>query len=128
MAGEGLKHTRLVIAEDYEPTRYAVRRLLEDSYEVVAVVENGRALLKAVEDHRPNVVVLDIVMPVMNGIDAARRIKSAHPEVKIVFVSAHSERAYLEEAFKAGADSYVLKSSIGCELVNAVAAVLAGQA
>ena len=120
-------HTRLVIAEDYGPTRYVMRRLLEQRYEVVGVVENGRALLKAVEDHHPNVVVLDIVMPVMNGIDAARRIRSAHPEVKIVFVSAHSERAYVDEAFKAGADRYVLKSSIGCELVNAVASVLAAE-
>ena len=126
MATEGLTHTRVVIAEDYEPTQYLIRRLLEVRYHVVAVVSNGRALLDAVEDHHPHVVVVDIAMPVMNGIVAASRLKSTHPEVKIVFVSAHSEPAYRQEAFKAGADCFVLKNVMASELVNEVASLLPG--
>lgn len=123
MATEGLTHTRVVIAEDCEPTQRLLRGLLEERYDVVAVVSNGRALLDAVEDHHPHVVVVDIAMPVMNGIVAARRLKSTHPQMKIVFVSAHSEPAYRQEAFKAGADRFILKNAMANELVNAVASV-----
>ena len=115
-----MRRPRLIIAEDYEPTQVVLRQLLERHYDVVDTVSNGLALLKAVETNKPDGVVLDISMPVMNGIVAAKRLRTAHPEMKIIFVSAHSEQAYIDEAFKVGADRYILKNSIERELVKAL--------
>jgi DNA-binding NarL/FixJ family response regulator len=117
---------RLVIAEDFEPTQCILCQILEPHYEVVAVVADGRALLAAVEEHRPNVVLSDVAMPVLNGIAAAKRLKATYPAVKIIFVSAHSEKVYKDEAFKLGADGYLLKNSVERELLNAVQCVLSG--
>lgn len=121
-----MTRARLIIAEDYEPTQAILRQLLERHYDVVAAVSNGRALLEAVEAYKPHGVVLDISMPVMNGIAAAKRLRPAHPEMKIIFVSAHSEQAYIDEAFKAGANTYILKNSIERELVKALESLLPG--
>ncbi|HEX3875422.1 MAG TPA: response regulator transcription factor [Bryobacteraceae bacterium] len=117
---------RLVIAEDYEPTQYILRRLLEPHYDVVAVVGNGRALLEAVEGQHPNIVLLDISMPIMNGMVAAKRLTEAHPEVKILFISSHAERVYIEEACKVGASGYLLKNYVERELLNAIDYILSG--
>jgi DNA-binding NarL/FixJ family response regulator len=119
--------TRLVIAEDYEPVQYLLRRLLEPSYDVAAVVGDGRVLLEAVEKHCPDVVLLDISMPLMNGITAARHLRKTHPEMKILFISAHEEKVYRDEALNAGANGYLLKSLLERDLLPAVACVVDGR-
>ena len=117
---------RVVVAEDHEVSQYIIRRILETGYDIVAVVNDGESALEAVRNYHPDIVLLDIAMPKMNGIAAAKCLKKEHPEVKILFVSAHPEKVYVEEAFNSGADGYVFKASLQRELVNAVEKILAG--
>lgn len=118
--------TRVIIAEDYEPIRYVLLRLLERDYDVAAVVGDGLVLLKVVEEHRPDVVLLDISMPVMGGFTAARHLRNTYPEIKILFVSAHEEKIYRDEALKAGANGYLLKNLLEQDLLSAVECVVDG--
>lgn len=104
-----------------------MRRLLEPEFEVVATVEDGRALLVEVEKLRPEVVVLDISMPLLNGIEAARRLREADPNIKLVFLTMHSDVAHVREAFRAGAGAYVLKRSASTELLTGIREVLKGR-
>lgn len=117
---------RLAIAEDFEPTQYLLRRILEPHYDIVAIACDGRALLEAVEEHHPDIVLLDIAMPIMNGIAVARHLQETHPAVKVIIVSAHSEPVYIDEAFRSGAHGYVFKQLMHSELVGAIESVLAG--
>ena len=115
----------VVIAEDEVLIREALRQELDKHYNVVAAVGDGQAALDCVEKIKPDVALLDISMPVMNGLDAAKQISQAAPEVKIIFVTSHAEPAYVEEAFRRGASGYVLKGRIP-ELIEAITAVLDG--
>lgn len=117
---------RLLLADDHSLVIEGIRRILEDHCDVVGAVEDGRALVEAAETLRPEIVLLDISMPLLNGIDAARRLKQQHPEIKIIFVTMHADRAYVNEAFKAGASGYLLKRSAGTELLQAIESVLGG--
>jgi DNA-binding NarL/FixJ family response regulator len=116
----------VLIAEDEVLIREALRQELDKHYNVVAAVGDGQAALDCVEKDRPDVALLDISMPVMNGLDAAKQISEAAPEVKIIFVTSHAEPAYVEEALRRGASGYVLKGSL-TELIEAISAVLDGQ-
>jgi DNA-binding NarL/FixJ family response regulator len=111
--------------------REHVRSLLasEPELQVTAEVGDGLALLQLMEYSRrcPDLVILDITMPRMHGIEAARRIKAQHPETKIIILTIHKEREYLEEALAAGAEGYVLKDVMDYELTDAVSDVLAGR-
>ena len=122
-----MMRARLVIAEDYEPGQYTLRRLLETRFDIVAVVSDGRALLEAVERHRPDAALVDVSMPVLSGMAAARQIRKMHPEVKILFISAHGEKVYREEASKIGASGYLLKNLLERELLTALECVLSGR-
>jgi DNA-binding NarL/FixJ family response regulator len=122
----GQDRARLVIAEDYEPAQYTLRRLLESRFDIVAVVGDGRALLDTVEQHHPDVALVDVSMSGMSGMAAAKQIREMHPEVKILFVSAHGEKIYREEAFRMGASGYLLKGLLQRELVTAVECVVSG--
>jgi DNA-binding NarL/FixJ family response regulator len=102
------------------------RRILEDECDIVGTAEDGRALLEAAMRLKPHVVLLDISMPLLNGIDATRQLKKTLPEVKIIFVTMHADPAYLNEAFKAGGSGYLLKRSAGSELIQAIHSVLGG--
>lgn len=117
---------RLLLADDHSLVIEGIRRILEDHFDVVGAVEDGRALVEAAATLRPELVLLDISMPLLNGIDAARRLKQQHPEIKIIFVTMHADRAYVNEAFKAGASGYLLKRSAGAELLQAIESVLGG--
>lgn len=103
------------------------RRILENDFEIVGSVEDGRSLLEAVEQRRPEIVLLDISMPMLNGLDAARQIKKDHPKTKLVFVTMHPDMDYVREAFRAGASGYVLKRGAVTELVKALNEVLNGR-
>lgn len=107
-----------------------IRKLLEPRFELVGVVENGRALLEAATTEvgpRPDVALVDISMPLLNGIDAARQLRKTAPEIKIVFLSMHADPAYVSEAFRAGGSAYLLKRSAATELVFAIEEVLKGR-
>jgi DNA-binding NarL/FixJ family response regulator len=108
--------------------RSGVRALLEGaSLEVVGEAADGREAIRLAASHRPDLVVLDVAMPLMNGIEAAREIRSADPRVGIIVLSMHGDRAYVAEALRAGASGYVLKSAAFSELLKAVDEVLAGR-
>ena len=122
-----MNRPRVIIAEDDESIQYTIRRLVAADCEVVATVPNGRELIEAVDRERPDVILVDISMPVMNGIAAARRLLSSYRNnIKIIFVTAHTEPTYVEEVFRLGAHGYVLKESITEELTAAIAHVVGG--
>lgn len=117
---------RVLLADDHTLVVEGFRRLLEDKCDLVGTVGDGRALLDSVSELNPDIIILDISMPVMNGIEAARRLKAKRPEVKLVFITMHADPAYVRAAFKAGASAYLLKRSVGEELSQALRAVESG--
>jgi DNA-binding NarL/FixJ family response regulator len=121
---------RVILADDHPMIRQGLKSMLSASGEVdvVAEVSNGRELIDAVREHFPDVVVVDIRMPDMDGIEAVRRIRRHHPEVKALMLTVHDEDAYVLEAIKAGATGYLLKTVSATELVKGIAAVAEGKA
>jgi DNA-binding NarL/FixJ family response regulator len=117
---------KVVLADDHTIVTEGLKALLNPELEIVATVDNGRAAIKAVRDFNPSVVILDISMPLLNGIDAAREIRKIAPKVKIVFLTMHTELAYVQEAFEAGASGYVIKHSASIDLLSAVRRALLG--
>ncbi len=111
---------RLVIADDHRLLADACRRLLEPEFQVVAVVTDGRALINAAVTLKPDIVIVDIAMPLLNGLDAAERIKQRLPSVKLVFLTMSNDAELAAEAFRRGAAAYVLKQSSADELISAI--------
>ena len=118
---------RVLLADDHTLVLEGFRRIVEPRCEVVGVVEDGRALLEAVIRLRPDLILLDISMPLLNGLDAARQVTKLWPDVKLIFVTMHADPAYVSEAFKAGASAYLLKRSAARELDQAIDFVMKGQ-
>lgn len=118
---------KLVIADDSALVREILEELLKTEYDIVASVADGKAAVEATRRYRPSAVLLDISMPVLNGLQAAKEIKEAYPQTPLIFVSEHRERAYVESAFEAGAAAYVTKSKMVSELMPAIKEVLAGR-
>jgi DNA-binding NarL/FixJ family response regulator len=104
----------------------ALKGLLEPAYSVVGLVVEGRALLKAADRLRPDVVVLDIAMPHLNGLDAGRQLKKKMPAVKLIFLTMNEDPYMVGEAFRAGASAFLLKQAAGLELTDAIEKVLKG--
>lgn len=121
-----VRKPRVLMADDHSIVLTGVRTLIEDRCEVVGTVENGRALVEAAERLRPDLILLDISMPLMNGLDAARQIKKLCPETKLIFLTMHTSPRFVTGAFKAGGNGYVLKHSASDELVQAIETVLNG--
>jgi DNA-binding NarL/FixJ family response regulator len=119
-----MKRPRVLLADDHPLVLTALRSLLESECEVVGAVSDGRALVEAASRLEPEVIVLDISLPLLNGIDAARQIKKEHPETKILFLTMHANPAYLKEALIAGATGYLLKTSAREELLGALRDVI----
>ncbi len=122
-----MSRPRILIADDHELVVEGLRKLLEDEFEVVGTVDNGRALLAAAERLKPDVILVDVSMPLLNGIDACARLRVLVPASRVVVLTMHADRSYAAEAFRAGAAGYVLKSSATSELVRAIGTVLRGQ-
>jgi len=122
-----VKRPRVLIADDHRIVAEGLRGLLEPEFELVGVVEDGRALLGAAETLRPDVIVADISMPLLNGIEAVRQIKKTHCDIKVVFLTMHPNVTYAASAFEAGASGYVLKHSAPAELVTAIQRALNGK-
>ncbi|NTW65066.1 MAG: response regulator transcription factor [Nitrospirae bacterium] len=122
-----MKRPRVLLADDHKIVTEGLKGLLEPEFELVGIVEDGRALLAAAEKLRPDVIVADISMPLLNGIDSVRQIKKAHQEIKVVFLTMHPDVTYAVSAFEAGASGYVLKHSAPTELVTAIRSALNGK-
>jgi DNA-binding NarL/FixJ family response regulator len=118
---------RLLLADDHKLVLEGFHRILEPEFEVVGEVEDGRSLLSAVERLHPEVVLLDIAIPLLNGIDAARQLHKRWPETKLIMVTMHSDKRYVIEAFRAGACGFLLKRSSPRELMDAVWTVVRGE-
>lgn len=122
-----MKRLRVVLADDHIIVAEGLRRLLEPEFELVGVVEDGRALLAAVRELKPDVVISDITMPELNGVEALEELKLVNPNVRVVFLTMHHNVAYARKALEAGALGYVLKHSAPEELILAVRAAAAGR-
>ncbi len=118
---------RVLLADDRRIVAEGLRRLLEAEFDLVDLVEDGVALLEAGQRHRPDVIVADIGMPHLNGIDALTDLRKTQPDARVVFLTMHRDSAYLQRARAAGALGYVLKHSAADELVTAVNAALKGR-
>lgn len=115
---------RVIIVDDNEPFRQCLRSITEScGAEVVAEAEDGQMGVETAERIGPDLVLLDITMPVMNGFAAAKRLRERLPLVRIIFVSQHQERIYADKAFESGADGYVLKRAAAKDLAAALEAV-----
>jgi DNA-binding NarL/FixJ family response regulator len=122
-----MKRPRVLLADDHCMVAEGLRSLLATDFDLVAVVADGRALLEAAKQHQPDVIVADITMPQLNGLDALTALKKQHPAIKVVFLTMHREVAYARRALEEGALGFVLKHSAPGELVLAIRAALAGK-
>ena len=111
---------RLVIADDHTLLAEACKHLLEPEFDVVGIADNGRALLQLASELKPEIVILDIAMPQLNGLDAGKQIKHLLPATKLVFLTMNMSPEVAAEAFRRGASAYVVKSSAASDLVRAV--------
>jgi DNA-binding NarL/FixJ family response regulator len=111
---------RVILADDHTMLVEAFEKLLSPECDIVAKVADGRALVAAVQEHHPDVVVLDLAMPLLNGLDAARQIKQIDRSVRLVFVTMNEDPDLAAEAFRAGGAAYLLKRSAGSELLTAI--------
>jgi len=131
MMGSGtMGPIRILIADDHAIIRRGLRTLLEHEpgFEVIAEASDGREAIETARRERPHIVILDIGMPNLNGIEASRQISETLRDTQIVMLTVHSDESYLLSALKAGARGYVLKSSAESEVVDAVRAVSQGKA
>jgi two-component system response regulator NreC len=125
-----MKAIRILLADDHTVVRKGLRLLLESvpEFQVIADASSGREAVALAEQHTPDVIVMDVAMPILNGIDAARQISSKLPHVAVVFLSMHGDESYVLRALKAGARAYLLKDSAEYDLIQAVKAVTEGKA
>jgi DNA-binding NarL/FixJ family response regulator len=122
-----MKGTRVLLADDHTLLLGALEKLLSEDCEVVGQVSDGRALVAAAEELKPDVIVLDISMPLLNGVEAARQIKQKLKTVKLVFLTMNEDSDLAAEAFRAGASAYLLKRSATSELPLAIREVMQGR-
>jgi DNA-binding NarL/FixJ family response regulator len=122
-----MKRTRVLLADDHKIVVDGLKSLLEPEFELAGTVGDGRALVSAVEQLHPDVIVVDISMPLLNGIEAVRQIKKLDKQVKVVFLTMHPDVTYAIRAFEAGASGYVLKHSAASELLTAIHEAIKGR-
>jgi len=118
---------RVLLADDHRMVAEGLKSLLEPEFELAGIVEDGRAMVKVARELRPDVIVADISMPHLNGIDALAQLKDDNPKVRVVFLTMHRDAAYARRALEAGAAGFVLKHSAPAELVLALRAALQGR-
>jgi len=122
-----MKRPRILLADDHRMMAEGLSSLLAAEFELSGVVEDGRALVEAAKKLRPDVIVADISMPHLNGIDALAQLKKDSPNIRVVFLTMHQDAVYARRALEAGASGYVLKHSAPAELVMAIRAALEGK-
>jgi DNA-binding NarL/FixJ family response regulator len=122
-----MSKVRILLADDHKMVSEGLRALLEPEFELVGIVEDGRALLDKAEQLKPDVIIADITMPSLNGIDAVEQLKKTGSQAKVVFLTMHHDAMYANRAFEAGASGFVLKHSAPDELLTAIREVLKGR-
>ena len=122
-----MKRPRVLLADDHQMLVDALQSILEPQCEVVGTVSDGRSLLAAAEKQRPDVIVIDIAMPQLNGLDAGRQLKQKMPGVKLIYMTMNEDPYLIGEAFRAGASAFLLKQAAGVELIDAIAQVMKGE-
>jgi len=120
---------RILLADDHTMVRQGLRKVLEerDDWEVIAEANNGREAVRLCEEYKPDIAILDVAMPLLNGIEAARQITRRNPSTRVLMLSMHADEAYVTQVLQAGASGYLLKDSADVDLMQAVAAVSAGK-
>lgn len=118
---------RVLLADDHRIVAEGLRSLIEPEFELIGIVEDGRALIDSTERLKPDVIVADISMPLLNGIEALRQLRKSNRDVKVIFLTMHSDVSYFVSAFEAGALGYVLKHSAPTELNIAIRCALRGK-
>jgi len=118
---------RILIADDHNLVAELCKRLLETEFDVVGVVSDGRALLRAAAELKPDVIVVDVAMPILNGLDAGQQVKEMLPTVKLVYLTMNPDIAVAAEAFERGASGYLLKTCAAADMAAAVREVLRGK-
>jgi len=122
-----INRARILIADDHNLVAELCKRLLETEFDVVGTVSDGRALLRAAGELKPDVIVVDVAMPILNGLDAGRQVKEVLPGVKLIYLTMNPDVEIAAEAFRRGARGYLLKTCAAVELVLAVREVLRGK-
>ncbi len=122
-----MKRVRILLADDHREMLKRVVHLLQSDFEVVGAVNDGQALLEAASQLRPDVVVLDISMPVMSGLEAADRLRGAGSKAKVVFLTVHADPDFVHESRASGALGYVVKPRLTSDLVPAIKEALANR-
>ena len=118
---------RILLGDDHGLIIEGLRSLLMKDFDVVGIASNGRELVAETERLKPDAVLIDVSMPILNGVEAARQIKMASPNVKLLFVTQKADREYVQAAFRIGASGYILKQSAVNELVPALREILLGR-
>ena len=123
-----MKPWRVLLADDHDIVIEGLRRVLNHpEIEIAGAVHDGRALLRAAREIHPDIIVTDVTMPLLNGIDATRQIRESDPDVKIIFLTMHPDVSFATEALAAGGSGYVLKNSAGDELLTAIREAMNGR-
>jgi DNA-binding NarL/FixJ family response regulator len=122
-----MKHLRILLADDHTLLLEAFRKLLEPAYDVVGALEDGLALLDAAPILKPDVILIDVAMPRLNGLEAGRRLKQMIPRVKLIFLTMNEDPDLAAEAMRNGASGYLLKTCAASELLDAIQAALKGE-
>jgi DNA-binding NarL/FixJ family response regulator len=122
-----MKHSRILLADDHTLLLEAFRKLLEPAYDVVGTVKNGLALLDAAPALKPDVILIDMSMPRLNGLEAGRRLRQMMPRVKLIFLTMNEDPDLAAEAIRNGASGYLLKTCAASELLDAIQAALRGE-
>lgn len=117
---------RILLADDHSITLSGMRSVIGQEHELIGAVADGRSLVSEALRQRPQLIILDISMPMLNGIEAARQIHQTWPQAKLLFISMHSNAMYVREAMSTGASGYILKSSAAEELLPAIQTILEG--
>jgi DNA-binding NarL/FixJ family response regulator len=121
-----MDHIRLLIADDHVMFAQGLESLLRDEFDLLGMAGNGEELVEATLRLNPDIILVDISMPVLNGFDAVRRIREGGSEARIIFLTMHDDASLLSEAFRCGASGYILKQAAGEELVSAIRMVARG--
>jgi len=122
-----VNRARILIADDHNLVAELCKQLLETEFDVVGLVADGRALVRAVRELKPDVIVVDVAMPILNGLDAGRQVKAMLPSIKLVYLTMNADPEIAAEAFARGASGYLLKTCASSEMVLAVREVLRGK-
>jgi DNA-binding NarL/FixJ family response regulator len=122
-----MSRIRILLADDHPMVLEGVAKILEDEFDVVEKVEDGRALLAAAQQLNPDIIVTDMTMPLLHGLEACRKLRQLAIASKVIFLTMHADVIYAKEAFQAGASGYLLKRNAASELIEAIHTVIQGQ-